>query len=388
MLITVLQIALALLCVALACLHALGIWCLRRAPRLPAAPVPEQWPTLAVIVPACNEADTLASALLSLLAQDYPALQILLVNDRSTDNTGAIAEQLAQTDACLRVIHIQNLPADWLGKVHALQTGLQASASDYVLFTDADIHYQPGALRAAMAVVVANQLDHLSRMPKMLRTGFAQQVFMQAFFVGFIRRLLGAKDITGCKAVVGIGAFNLFKREALARTEGLVWLRMDVLDDLALAALLKNAGARTGVAIAEEQLSLVWYDSVGAVIKGLRKNAFGAFAGYNYAVVALTLLLLPLLMVAPLLALAQVSVWWLSLSGALTLVMLALEAWTTKKYWGGSFAAGLLQPLANLPLLIALVWGAYWARRDGGLYWRDTFYPLAKLKAGRRVSFP
>src|SRR6185369_2740694 len=106
-----------------------------------------------VVVPACNEARTIERALTSLLAQDYPDLEIVLVDDRSSDETGAIIEHLAASDRRISAIHVRELPAGWLGKVHALQRGLERARGELVLFTDADIHFAPGALRRAVAWV-------------------------------------------------------------------------------------------------------------------------------------------------------------------------------------------------------------------------------------------
>ncbi len=104
---------------------------------------PAQWPTVSVLVPAKNEEDTLFAAMQSLLQVDYPALEIILINDRSTDRTGEIIERLALLDSRVRQIHIDHLPDGWLGKVHALHQGIDVSSGEWLLFTDADIHFAP-----------------------------------------------------------------------------------------------------------------------------------------------------------------------------------------------------------------------------------------------------
>src|SRR6185369_5444580 len=102
-------------------------------------------------VPACNEAGTIETALASLLAQDYPGLEIVLVDDRSSDGTGVIIDRLAASDPRISAIHVRDLPIGWLGKVHALQRGLERVRGALVLFTDADIYFAPGSLRRAVS---------------------------------------------------------------------------------------------------------------------------------------------------------------------------------------------------------------------------------------------
>ena len=109
------------------------------------------WPSLALIFAGRNEKDSVESATRSMIAQDYPNLTIIAVNDRSTDSTGAILDRLASEEPKLRAIHVASLPAGWLGKNHALQQAANATDARWLLFTDADIHFEPGVLRHAVA---------------------------------------------------------------------------------------------------------------------------------------------------------------------------------------------------------------------------------------------
>jgi len=118
-------------------------------------------PTLSVLVPACNEAATLEQAMQSLLAMDYPCMEIIAVNDRSTDGTGALLERLAAENPRLRVRHVVELPAGWLGKNHALHVASQEATGDWLLFTDADVVYSPDALLRAVSYARRVGADHL-----------------------------------------------------------------------------------------------------------------------------------------------------------------------------------------------------------------------------------
>ena len=116
-------------------------------PALPAVKAPGALPSLSVIVPARNEATAIGPALASLLAQDYPGLEIVAVDDRSTDGTGDVLRALAAANPSLRVLRIDDLPSGWLGKNHALWRGAQRSTGTWLLFTDADVVFAPGTLR-------------------------------------------------------------------------------------------------------------------------------------------------------------------------------------------------------------------------------------------------
>ena len=109
------------------------------------------WPKVSVVVPACNEADTLERAMSSLLACDYPNLEIVLVNDRSTDQTGHIMDGLSERDQRIHVVHLDHLPAGWLGKLNAMHQGTQRVQGQLLLFTDADVHFEPSSIRRAVS---------------------------------------------------------------------------------------------------------------------------------------------------------------------------------------------------------------------------------------------
>ena len=184
-------------------------------PALPAVDVPGALPSLSVIVPARNEATAIGRALASLLAQDYPGLEIVAVDDRSTDGTGDVLRELASANPSLRVLRIDALPSGWLGKNHALWRGAQRSTGTWLLFTDADVVFAPGTLRRTLAYALAERLDHLTLAPRLVSRSFMLGAFVAFFAYAFVA-LWGAylaNDPTS-KRGVGVGAFNLVRREA------------------------------------------------------------------------------------------------------------------------------------------------------------------------------
>lgn len=376
-------------CLAWLALYLAGAMALLRIPKLADAVdmKPEMLPTLSIVIPACNEADTIESALTSLLVQDYPGLEIILVNDRSSDGTGAIMAQMANRDPRLHVVTITSLPAGWLGKVHALQQAYTQSKGDFVLFSDADVHFNAGVLCSALIFAQQQQLDHLSLLPKLQVTTTAQRALMQSFFTGYIRRFAACRDPVNSSVYFGFGAFNLIRRTAFDNTGGFEWLRMEVVDDIGLGALMKSRG-RSGFAVAHRQLSLLWYPDLKSTLIGFEKNLFGAICGYRYWVVLPGVLLLILLGLAPLMLLLLAYAPWHTLLALAALGSLLAESLVARLRFSLSLGGGILSPLAHLLMAWAMLRSSFMVWRRSGIVWRGTFYPIASLRAGRRVSFP
>ena len=176
-------------------------------------PLPETWPTLSVIIPARNEAETIAAAAATLAQQDYPHLEIVLVNDRSQDATGAIMDRIAAANPGVRVVHIESLPADWLGKVYALSQGSAVARGEWLLLTDADVHFAPGVLRRVMAWSLHRNLDHLAAAPEIWQSSFMMDAAISAFLRGFcVGMRIWAVEDPDSGAYIGVGAFNLLRR--------------------------------------------------------------------------------------------------------------------------------------------------------------------------------
>ena len=360
------------------------------APRLGEgpSPVPDRWPRLSVIIAACNEGETIQAALMTLLQEDYPDLEVIVVNDRSNDSTGGIVEAIVATDPRVRVIHIDTLPPGWLGKVHALYQGSQRAAGKWLLFTDADVHFARGTLREAMALALTLSYDHLALLPGLKPTGSIWlEAAITAFLLGFIRAT-GLADLPdNPKAMIGVGAFNLVKKSTFDKTAGFAWLRLEVLDDVGLGLLIKRAGGKSGFAMALQNLGIAWYPSVTAMFRGLEKNLFGAAARYSYWRAAGIVAFSWLLFAAPIVALIRIDIPNLWLAGALAYaisMLLAVLVWSKVKT---QLLPGLLAPIGQLLISFMLLCSAVRCWRQGGIAWRGTVYSLDELRKGQRVFF-
>ncbi|HEY1231724.1 MAG TPA: glycosyltransferase family 2 protein [Ramlibacter sp.] len=341
-------------------------------------------PTLSIIVSALDEAATIEPALRSLLALDHPRLQVVAIDDRSTDTTGTILERIARDDPRLRVIHVDALPDGWLGKVHALHLGAQAANGEFLLFTDADVHMAPDALRRALCHCVRERLDHLAVLPQL----HARESLLAALLVEsqalFYATLPPWKLASSPRVYVGLGAFNLVRADAYRRAGGHAALKLEVLDDLALGRQLKLHGVRQGLLLGEGAVALEWYRDARGFMHGVEKNSFAA-AAYSVPRALAASVGFATLRVWPLvgLAVADGATRWVN-----ALAVLAGLAIHGRVLRTTSWPARCLLwfPLGPV-LMLAVLWRAVLLTlRRGGIAWRGTFYPLDALRAARRDS--
>ena len=352
------------------------------------SPLPQKWPRLSVVIASCNDADTIEKAVTTLLKQDYPDLEIVVVNDRSTDKTGVIIEKIARKDFRVRTVHIQDLPSGWLGKVHALHVGTQKSSGEWILYTDADVYFKQGALRKAIAFVLADHSDHLALMPVPRAPSFWLRVVLQAvggvFVLGTRAAHLGKP---GTKAFVGAGAFNLVKKAALDRTEGFSWLRMEVVDDVGLGLMLQRSGARSSFAITLQDVSFTWYPSLSAMFKGLEKNFFGVLAFYSIARMICIVVLAWAYALAPLVAiLYSLKISFLLIVGLVAYLFLVAGAVGVKIMFKQKLLPLLLVQVGHILISLMLLRSGIMCLLRGGITWRGTWYPIDELRAGHKVK--
>lgn len=348
-------------------------------------PLPDaELPTLSVIVSALDEAASIEPALRSLLALDHPRLQVVAIDDRSTDGTCAILDRLAREDPRLRVIHVAALPDGWLGKVHAMHLGAQAATGGFLLFTDADVHVAPDALRRALGYCVRERLHHLAVLPQLhVRESLLAALLVESQAL-FYATLPPWKLATSPRVYVGLGAFNLVRADAYRRAGGHEALKLEVLDDLALGRQLKRHGARQGLLLGEGAVALEWYRDARGFMHGVEKNSFAA-AAYSVPRALAASLGFAALRVWPLVGLVATAGPTRLVNALAVVASLAIQ-WRVLRTT--SWPARCLFWFALTPvLMLAVLWRAVLLTlRRGGIAWRGTFYPLAALRAARRAS--
>ncbi len=339
-------------------------------------------PKLSIIVAACNEATTVEQGMRSLLQINYSSLEIIAVNDRSTDTTGEILEKLASEDSRLKVIHINKLPDGWLGKNHALQTAAEIATGEWILFTDADVIFAPSALRKAVAFAVKRKFDHLVVTPSCDTRSFWEKLFVSYFGLMFCFRvrLWDIQKPSKPDSYVGIGAFNLVRSEAYRKFGGHRALPMEVADDVKLGKVIKQNGFRTCLLNGGDLLSVRWVSGLDGVVNSLSKNAF---AGFEYRLLAEIggILTLAITSLYPVVALLSPNIH-ARVEALSTLLCMMLGAGLVKTLSGAGARYGVAYPLACLLLIYIIIRSTVIAYRQDGIIWRGTRYPLDELRRG------
>jgi len=233
------------------------------------------WPRISLIAPARNEEWHIEAAVRSLTRLDYPNLEITIINDRSTDRTGQILDSLAAEFSQLNVVHLTELPPGWLGKNYAMQLGADRSSGDWLLFTDADIVYEPTALRRGILYASHYDIDHLCGWPDIHAPNWLLSAFMSTFaiYLFLFVRIWSIRN-PNSTAHIGVGAFNLIKTTVYRAVGGHERIKMRPDDDLKLGKIVKLAHYRQDLVDATGMLSLEMYRSVSELVRGLEKNAF------------------------------------------------------------------------------------------------------------------
>jgi glycosyltransferase involved in cell wall biosynthesis len=344
------------------------------------------WPSVAVIFAARDEAAMIEQATRSLLAQDYPHLELIAVDDRSTDGTGAILGSIAREPGQdrLKVVTIDALPPGWLGKTNALHSAAAQTSARWLLFTDADVVFAPDALRRAIALAEEARIDHLVLVPDVLTESFGERIFLAMFLLLFNayappRKVAHRRS----KVAVGVGAFNLVRAESFHAIGGFRRLALSVDEDMRLGQAIKFAGYPAGVALGRGLVAVRWQVGLGGMIRGLEKNFFTG-AQYRLTRVLVAVIGLLIIGVAAHAGLFVGPVWsrivCLLGVGAIAAI-LALMRRPGNVAWYHALAL----PIGALACIVALLRSAALAIHRGGIRWRGHHYPLGELREHVRL---
>ncbi|GAA3402855.1 glycosyltransferase family 2 protein [Paenibacillus hodogayensis] len=365
---------------------------LKRLPPLPSSPQPsgrpDHTPLVSVIIAAKEEESSIGDTVRHLLEQQYPRLEIIAVNDRSVDGTGRRldelkrwSEQRPHTGIPLRVVHITSLPEGWLGKNHALYQGYLQAKGKYVLFTDADVNFSPVCIRDAVGYVESNAVDHLTLAPLMVARHYWLRAFVHYFMFSLFLflRLWRANDDRQQRFGTGIGAFNLISRKAYEAigTHRALAMRPD--DDLQLGQLVKRAGFKQRLLVGKRHLEVEWYPTLREAFRGLEKNMFSGF-GYRLPAAIGAVIGQLLAFFGPFAGLLLLPRLSGLASAASAAILVGLYVLSTRRLSVHTGKDAWALPVSVWLLIAALSRSVYLTMRRGGIYWRGTFYPLARLR--------
>jgi hypothetical protein len=342
----------------------------------------EELPGLSVIIAARDEERVVRRSLESLLELDYPNLEVVFVDDRSSDRTGEIAAELAEHHPAgkrLNVLTVTELPSGWLGKLHALHLGVMASSQPLILLTDADVVFAPHSLKMAASAQRVLRADHLVVTPRVVTRGFWEPSLVSLFLVMFAVRFQPGQVHRNKKKFIGIGAFNMVTRQTMAMCEYLRPLRLQVLDDVHLGRLVKSRGLSQYCVIGEEQVRVRWIEGLRGCVYGLEKNAYGGLE-YNlaYALLSAPIVCSPFWLPLALAVSGQIG-WAVAYMLFCFLLGLLIPKECRLPRW-----VGLTFPLASVVLVFIFLRSTWLAERRQGVEWRGTRYPLDQLRAAHR----
>jgi glycosyltransferase involved in cell wall biosynthesis len=337
-------------------------------------------PRVSIIVPARNEAAMIENAMHSLLTIDYPDYEVIAVDDRSEDATGAILDRLkAECGSRLVVVHVRELPPGWLGKTHAMWSAARAATGEWILFSDADVVHAPEALRRAVHYAVQEQADHMVLLPTMLMESAGERMmipFFQTMFI-FAFRPWKVRD-PKARDSIGVGAFNLIRRAAYEKIGTYESMRLSVVDDMRLGEKVKQAGLASRVAFGEGMVTVRWAVGARGVVQNLTKNFF-AQVRYNVAFAIAASCGLLWLHLGPWLGTAFAPGWSrVGYAVALGSVVAVYAGMGRRLKIGKGYV--LLHPVASVVMVFTLLRSAAVTLARGGVEWRGTFYSLQELK--------
>lgn len=337
---------------------------------------------VSVIVAARNEERHIEAAVRSLLTQDYRDLEVIVVEDRSTDRTAEILRVVARDHPALHVVRVGQLPEGWLGKNHALHAGAAAASGEWLLFADADVVLAPDAIARAVRLASAQRLDHLAVAPDLVTPTWPVALVANYFMMWFLLYLRPWRARNPRSAAfIGIGAFNLVRRRAFDAVGGFTRISLRPDDDIMLGKLLKRSGHAQMLAAADGAVRVEWYRDLPELARGFRKNAF---AGLRYSYLLVLWAVVGGLTAAawPFVALWLTSGAERALYGVAGLAQMAAYAGPASVRRTRPWLA-LLYPVAAVLFAGILSAAVLRTARRGGIEWRETFYPLERLRQNR-----
>lgn len=353
---------------------------LQRIDRLENEPVSQDGPLVSIIVAARNEEKGVKESLQSQFSQSYGHLEWILVNDRSTDTTPLIMNEMKLTHKNISVIHITTLPPGWLGKNHAMFVGAKQARGELLLFTDADVIYHRDAISKAVHYFMTHELDHLTAAPNLRGQRLWLNSFIAFFMFGFsyFKRPWLANHPRS-KVGIGIGAFNLVRKDAYEQfgTHEIIKMRPD--DDLMLGKKMKEMGFRHRMVTALTLLEVEWYSTLKEALIGLEKNTFAGLH-YRISMVMFAIFGVFVSQVLPFFTVFsfELTLMYLSIGNIILLALIysmIIKRMTTYSPW-----MFLLFPITAILFIYSIIRASFLTFRRGGIIWRGTKYRLKELR--------
>jgi chlorobactene glucosyltransferase len=246
----------------------------------PREPVPPLAPSVAIFIPAKDERQRIGDCVRSALGQSYPNFRVVAVDDRSSDGTGAVLDELALRNSRLAVLHISELPNGWTGKCHALHQAAQAAADDWLLFVDSDVILESDALAAVLGLAIGRNYGLVSVLPRLECQTLWEGLLVPLAGAAFCA-LLGAAltNSNRSRCAVANGQFLLVRRDAYEAAGGHAAVRDQYCEDVVMARVFKRSGLRPRLSWGTDLCAVRMYDSFSKIMRGWSRIFFAADSG-------------------------------------------------------------------------------------------------------------
>lgn len=357
----------------------------------PAPPIPQPPPKVSVLIPAKDEAAQIQRCVESVLAQDYPNLEIIVIDDRSGDGTGEILDQLADREPRLKVVHLLegSLPPGWGGKSFALHNGLMHATGDWLLFVDADVQLEPDLTSATIAWADKRQFDLISILPRFVSGTFWEGVLQPlAGAATSAMFLIALTNSPQWKTAFANGQYLCVRRDVYESVGGHEAIRGTLSEDVAIARKLKSAGYRPRLGWGDGWATVRMYEGFNSIFRGWSRNFYVGCLGRPWRILALMAFLVVCCYSVfgaagwglyrnehPISPLAG---WgWLGVAAAHYATMTAVAALMYR--WSGEpMGYALLLPVGGAVLLVICA-KSLWICLTGKVEWRGTQYSREQL---------
>jgi|GEM_PF-2267820 glycosyltransferase involved in cell wall biosynthesis len=342
---------------------------------------------VAVIIPVWNQAEDVAGQVRDRLRDDRPNLEFILVDGGSSDGTAELIDELAATDERVRAVHVEETPGGWLGKVYAMQRGVEETAAEWYIFSDADTHVEPGAVERALSLCEKRELDYLAVVPELYRSSY----LLDSIFQVFLRIMLLAERAwavdRGGGAAVGSAAFHLVRASALEHAGGLAELRFEPSEDVALAQMIKRSGGRCWLVNGRGFVGVHFHGSLREAMVESEPGVYASLGGFSLGRICFLALLLLLLELGPYFFFLPLGIPYHEWIGTAAVILGIIVSILVCRWIKLPLGAAFFFPIDIVVVIYLIIRAGIVCRLRDGIWSWGSFYPTEMLRLGRRFSY-
>lgn len=347
----------------------------------------EVCPSVAVVIPLWNQVEEVERRVRERLREDRPNLEFLLVDGGSSDGTAELIDELAASDDRVRAVHVEEPPGGWLGRVYAMQRGVEEAEAEWYLFSEAGTHVEPGAVDRALSLCEERGLDYLAVVPELYRSSY----LLDSIFQVFLRIMLLAERAWAVEgrggAAVGSAAFNLVSAGALERAGGLGRLRLEPSEDVALAQSIKESGGRCWLSNGRGLVGVHFHHSLREAIVESEPGVYASMGGFSLARICLLALLLLLLELGPYFFFLPLGIPYHEWIGTAAVILGIVVSVLVCRWIKLPLGAAFFFPVDIVVVIYLIIRAGVVCTLRGGIWSWGAFYPTEMLRLGRRFHY-